>query len=255
MTTDVTLTEVLSNAQSTSQQSVTLAEDFDDFLVLLTTQLQNQDPLAPMDSTEFTNQLVQFSQVEQSINTNEKLDSLVQMQMSNLSSMALNFIGMEVTYPSVDLYYDGTDGSDIIYVFDEEVTDATLYIYDANDELVYSTPVEGATGTSSIEWDGIGDSGEEVEPGTYSIYISGFNGDEDSINATTVVSGLVHGVETQNGIPYLLIGDRAVQQTTVINAKYTGLNSVDETSDTSGDDTDETATDETSESTDTEESA
>jgi len=83
MVSDVTLTGQAANAQRTANQSVTLAEDFSQFLQLLTTQLQNQDPLSPMDSNEFTNQLVQFSQVEQQINANTKLDDLVALQLNN----------------------------------------------------------------------------------------------------------------------------------------------------------------------------
>ena len=74
----VTAADVANLGNNTNAASASLASDFDNFLVLLTTQLQNQDPLNPTDSTEFTNQLVQFSQVEQGINTNQKLDALLQ---------------------------------------------------------------------------------------------------------------------------------------------------------------------------------
>lgn len=242
MASDITLTSVLSDTQSTSQQSVTLANDFSDFLTLLTTQLQNQDPLAPMDSTEFTNQLVQFSQVEQSINTNQKLDSLVQMQMSALAGMSLSFVGMEVTYPSSDLYYDGEDTSKITYVFDQDTTDATLNVYDSEGAIVYTATVAGDTGTNTFEWDGSHQGGGKVDTGTYSIVIDGFNSDGEAVSATTVVSGVVSGVETQNGIPYLLVGDRAVQQTTVINAKTPTAITAADTTDTEDDTTDTTDT-------------
>ena len=100
MASDVTITGALQNAQNTQQQSVTLAEDFSQFLTLLTTQLQNQDPLSPMDSTEFTNQLVQFSQVEQQINSNKKLDNLVQLQLASVSNVALGYVGLDISYIS-----------------------------------------------------------------------------------------------------------------------------------------------------------
>ena len=79
MVSDVTINSALNQQQKTESAKTGLAEDFAQFLTLLTVQLQNQDPLSPMDTTEFTNQLVAFTGVEQQINTNQKLDSLVAM--------------------------------------------------------------------------------------------------------------------------------------------------------------------------------
>ena len=80
---DVSIGTALNQQAQTNSSSVGLASDFNQFLILLTTQLQHQDPLSPMDTTEFTNQLVAFSGVEQQINTNQKLDSLVSLQLGN----------------------------------------------------------------------------------------------------------------------------------------------------------------------------
>ena len=112
MVSDVTVSGAVNNAQKTAQQAVGLAEDFDQFLILLTTQLQNQDPLNPMDSTEFTNQLVQFSQVEQAINQNQKLDDLVSLQLGSVSSVALGYVGLDVNYISSDMNFDGDISQD-----------------------------------------------------------------------------------------------------------------------------------------------
>src|SRR5262245_29800369 len=73
-----------------------LTENFDQFLALLTTQLKNQDPLSPMDSSEFTNQLVQFAGVEQQIATNKNLESLVTLQKSSQVMGALELMGKKV---------------------------------------------------------------------------------------------------------------------------------------------------------------
>ncbi len=83
-----TTTGLADKAAKTNQSGLKLADDMQQFLTLLTTQLQNQDPLSPMDSTEFTNQLVQFSQVEQQITSNQKLDSLLALQLASISSVA-----------------------------------------------------------------------------------------------------------------------------------------------------------------------
>src|SRR6201981_1569760 len=87
-------------SNSTSQAagaSKTLSSNFDTFLTLLTTQLQNQDPLSPMDSNQFTQQLVQFSQVEQQINTNDNLKSLITQGANQTGAYAVSYLGKAVT--------------------------------------------------------------------------------------------------------------------------------------------------------------
>src|SRR5271154_461249 len=104
-----------SSASSSSTSSTSnanplnkLSSDFNDFLTLLTTQLQNQDPLSPMDSTQFTAQLVAFTGVEQQINTNSKLDSLIGIDKGSQLTSAANFIGDTVEAPSSSLSLDAT---------------------------------------------------------------------------------------------------------------------------------------------------
>ena len=74
-----------------------MSSNFDTFLTLLTTQLQNQDPLSPMDSNQFTQQLVQFSQVEQQINSNKNLESLISLTKNQTSVDAVSYLGKTLT--------------------------------------------------------------------------------------------------------------------------------------------------------------
>src|SRR5918911_3460789 len=86
-------------AQQTPKQKTTgLGENFDTFLKLLTTQIKNQDPLQPLDSNQFTQQLVQFSQVEQAINTNDKLSSLVTLQSTNQMVNSLSLVDRTIEF-------------------------------------------------------------------------------------------------------------------------------------------------------------
>src|SRR5215813_8442151 len=85
-----------SSSGSTTDAINKLSGDFNNFLTLLTTQLKNQDPLSPMDSTQFTQQLVAFTGVEQQINTNAKLDQLIGLDKSNLTTGAATYIGNEI---------------------------------------------------------------------------------------------------------------------------------------------------------------
>ncbi len=214
----VTTTGLANSANSTANQSAQLSEDFSQFLTLLTTQLQNQDPLSPMDSSEFTNQLVQFSQVEQQINSNQKLDSLLALQLSSISSVALGYVGMDISYVSADMNYDGSTPVDINYALASEAITAKVNIYDEEGTLVYSGDAPKNTGTNSFTWNGLKTNGQPVEEGTYSVSIDAIDKDGKSIDNSTVVSGHVRGIETQNGVVYVLVGERAVAISSIVNA-------------------------------------
>ncbi len=218
MTSDVTLSGTITKAQNTGQQSVKLAEDFSQFLTLLTTQLQNQDPLSPMDSTEFTNQLVQFSQVEQSINTNQKLDSLLSLQLASISSVALGYVGLDITYTSAEMNFDGTNDIDINYGLAEQASVAKVNIYAEDGTLVRSMDAPKSPGAQKVVWDGKDKNGNLMEPGTYSVKVDAANKDGKPITVSTAVSGNVRGIESQDGVIYLLVGERAIALSSVINA-------------------------------------
>ncbi|HEY8191445.1 MAG TPA: flagellar hook assembly protein FlgD [Alphaproteobacteria bacterium] len=218
MVSDVTLTGAAQSAQKTQAQGVKLANDFSDFLTLLTTQLKNQDPLSPMDSTEFTNQLVQFSQVEQSINTNQKLDSLLSLQMNGQSNIALGYVGMDVTYTSAEMNFDGSRPININYGLDKNASVLKVNIYNESGQLVRSLDGPKTTGAQSISWDGKDLNGNTVPVGTYSVKIDAADGQGAPLTVATAVSGNVRGIEAQNGVVFLLVGDRAVALSSVLQA-------------------------------------
>ncbi len=219
MVSDITVTNTLADAQSTQQQSITLAEDFSDFLTLLTTQLQNQDPLAPMDSTEFTNQLVQFSQVEQQINSNQKLDDMLQLQLSSMSSVGINYVGLDISYLSAEANFDGEAPVTINYSLSDEAFSAQLFVRDETGEVVYSIEVPKDLGQNEFVWNGQTDGGGTAPAGTYTINIDAIDANDDPIQVSTAVSGNVRGIETQNGVIFLLVGDRAVPISNVLQAR------------------------------------
>ena len=213
-----TTTGLAEQAAQTVNQKASLSNDFSDFLTLLTTQLQNQDPLAPLDSTEFTNQLVQFSQVEQQINSNQKLDSLLALQLSSISSVALGYVGMDISYISRDLNFDGTTPIDISYALSEEAVTSKINIYNEDGDLVYSADAPRDTGINQFTWNGTDSAGRPVPEGTYSLSVDALNKEDKAIENSTVVTGRVRGIETQNGIVFVLVGDRAVSVSSILNA-------------------------------------
>ncbi len=223
MTSDVTLQTAIEQQSQTAVAQASLAEDFTQFLTLLTVQLQNQDPMSPMDSSEFTNQLVAFTQVEQSINTNEKLDNLVALGISDGLSSAQSYVGNEVSYVSSEFFFDGSP-QEMRYSLPAEAETATMRIYNESGSVVYEEEVDKSVGAHEISWNGSLSGGGIANDGTYEIVIDALDQNGDAIESTTVVTGLVEGVESQNGQIFLLVGERAVSLSNVLNSKISNNN-------------------------------
>jgi flagellar basal-body rod modification protein FlgD len=238
MTADVTLTGVSQGMSNTQTQAIKLTNDFSDFLRLLTTQLMNQDPLNPMDSTEFTNQLVQFSQVEQAINTNQKLDDMLALQVSSISTVALGYVGLDITYTSAEMNWDGQTPISINYALPSEARVAKINIYDENENLVRSLDSPKSAGAHKVEWDGKDNNGNTVPAGTYSLRVDAADVNEKPITATTAVTGRVRGIESQNGVIFLLVGERAIALGNVIQAVQPQQAATPQGGDSGGDDED-----------------
>ena len=186
---------LLGPSAETLDSSASLSGNFDDFLTLLTTQLQNQDPLEPLDANEFTAQLVQFSGVEQAIATNARLDSLVQLQLNNQVVGAVGFLGNEVeangdTAPLVN------GAAEIGYEVPADMSGVTISILSQEGELVRTVSGDFTTGFHSLVWDGLDDNGNTMPEGPYTFRVSGTGADEESTPIATSVFGTVTGVAT-----------------------------------------------------------
>ncbi len=240
MVSDVTFTGVLNDQQQTAASTASLAEDFSQFLTLLTVQLQNQDPLDPLDTNEMTNQLVAFTGVEQQINTNQKLDSLVSLQLGNALGSSLGYVGLDVSYVGAEFFSDGETPVTINYALDGQAVDNTITILNEQGQTVYSEPGLTAAGAQEFVWDGKDDFGNPVPPGTYSVRIDALDVDESPLGASTIVTGRVSGVESQNGSLFLIVGERAVSLGNVLNAQEPAQPPSDDTVDDTSDDTDDT---------------
>jgi len=212
----VSINTALDQQSKTDIASAGLAKDFNQFLILLTTQLQHQDPLNPMDTAEFTNQLVAFAGVEQQINTNQKLDSLVSLGLGSALGTAQSYIGKEVSYISTEFNHTGTQ-SKIRYSMGANAVTSKISIYDESGKIVYSAEAAKTAGVHDYVWDGTLNAGGKAGPGTYEVKIDALDINGEAVQATSVVTGLVRGTETQNGQIYLLIGDRAVALSNVLN--------------------------------------
>lgn len=195
------------SSSTSNSASQTLSADMNTFLTLLTTQLKYQDPLDPMDTAEFTNQLVQYSSVEQAIQTNEKLDSLLSMNIQNLGAQAVSYIG-KVAQVLGDVMPLQDGQAKAAYTLDKDVQSVTIIVKDLNGNVVYSDEGEVTAGTHEFDWDGKTAGGQQLEDGAYQIVVSAkvANG-ETSANVTTTIFGKVTGVASDSEGVYIGLGD------------------------------------------------
>jgi flagellar basal-body rod modification protein FlgD len=176
----------------------------EDFLRLLVTQLQNQDPLQPMENTEFVAQLAQFSSLEQLTNVNEQLTGvqLGQISMSNLQ--AADLVGQEITARGDHFTYDGNGGADLSFELDGDVAGGEVAIYDEFGGLVRTIDLgEQDAGLSSVHWDGRTDSGTLAGSGRYRMEVTAHDAEDNPVNVSTLFTGEVTGIFFDEGLTEL----------------------------------------------------
>jgi len=199
-----------------------LADDFDDFLILLTTQLQNQDPLDPMDSAEFTQQLVSFTGVEQQIQTNQNLEQLAALsQLNNIGSVA-GYLGNEalVEAPFGD---HTTDGVKWQYANGLETDSVVLSVLTEDGDIVYEETGETGVGIHPFNWDGTTSSGELAEPGNYQLKVTALDSEGGELQTGIAVQETITAVDTSSIEPLFTIGPNTVGQTDILQLVYGNL--------------------------------
>ena len=186
-----------------------LNQTFDQFLLLLTTQLKNQDPMSPMDSSQFTSQLVSFSQVEQQIKTNDNLTKLLAQSNTSQTTLGLSYIGLNVAVQGNQFDFNpATDASvKLNYNLPAKASINTINILDQDGNTVYSANGELGSGTHAFTWNGTDQNGQPVAAGAYTVQVNALDTAQASMNVATQVPGFVTGVETAgDGSINLMIG-------------------------------------------------
>ena len=207
-----TIGSIIPTTTSTAaSDSADLIGNYETFLTLLTTQLKNQDPMEPMKSEEFTNQLVQYSTVEQQIKSNEQLENLTAMMTSNNALAALNFVDTTVTIDGSKGYL-GSYGS-VNYSFNaEEAGTATMVVRNQNGEIVANIPdVAVSAGDQSWKWNGMDAAGNRLANGTYSVQIIAATTDGNDINISSDSTGKVTHVDVSGTEPMLTVNDQTIK--------------------------------------------
>jgi flagellar basal-body rod modification protein FlgD len=207
----VTTTPVSSSASTATGTNSTaasqLAGNFDEFLQLLTTQLQNQDPTSPLDPNQFTQELVQFSSVEQQIQTNTSLTSLISLQQNAQTTSALNFIGHSVVLNgSVAQLSSGQATWN--YAVTKPST-ATINVSDSTGSVVYSTTQSVQPGQQTFTWNGQTNSGNLLTSGSYTIAIAATDTTGQTTAVSTQTQGTVSGVDVSQNPPNLIVNGQS----------------------------------------------
>lgn len=213
-------TPVLSETEADRNK---LAKDLDSFLTLLTSQLKNQDPLSPMDSTEFTNQLVQFAQVEQQININESQTTLIDLGEQSIVTSAVNYIGETIEAASDQVPLQNGVAR-MAYGLGADSSATTIVIRDPTGEIVFTENGLTQAGVHELTWDGLHkDTGAQLPDGTYSVEVTALaEGDsEETVPTWSTTFGRVTGLTNVDGTTIMLMDEVAVPIQQILSVSET----------------------------------
>ena len=196
---------------STSQPDAMadLSSNFSTFLTLLTTQLKNQDPTSPMDSNEFTQQLVMYSQVEQQINTNDNLKTLISQGTSNAASMTTSYLGKKV---SVTNGQASLTNSSATWTYNLKTTAATaqLSVSDSTGKTVFTGTGDTVAGNNTFTWDGKDINGNQLPDGPYKLTVTAADSAGNAVTNTVISTGTVTQIDMTGSAPQLIVGNMEV---------------------------------------------
>jgi flagellar basal-body rod modification protein FlgD len=181
-----------------------IAGNFQTFLQLLTTQLQNQNPLDPLDTNQFTQQLVQFAGVEQQLNANSSLQTLVSLQQTAQSTQALQFVGKTaVVSGNVNSLTNSQATWDLNVPSNSNVT---LSIANSSGQTVFTGTYSANAGNNQpFTWNGKGTDGTQWPDGQYTLTATATDSSGNSVGVTTQIQGVVSSVDLTQSPPLLTI--------------------------------------------------
>jgi len=203
-----------------TQQTVTQ----DDFLKLLIAQLQNQDPLNPMDNQEFAAQLATFNSLGQLISINDKLGGMQNAQAAAEQFNAASLIGKEITSAGSTMSLASGGTAKMGYQLGANASRVVIGIHDGAGKLVRQIEAGAqSAGEKSLTWDGRDSSGRPLAAGLYNFEVSAFDARGKAVAAGTRMKGVVTGVHFESGEPVLQIGDIDVPLSSVTNVRAASL--------------------------------
>ncbi len=187
----------------------------EDFLKLLIAQIQNQDPLKPMESMEFTSQLSQFSSLEQLFNVNNNLEALQNSFAGINQKDPIGYIGKEVKTTDNGITLRNGEASGACYSLKESGS-LIISIADELGREVRSIFRENQAGVHDLDWNGKDNQGQAVPDGKYFFEVSALDEQGWPVDVTAGLSGTVTAVVYQEGTPYLKVGEQMIDPENVV---------------------------------------
>ncbi|HTB45620.1 MAG TPA: flagellar hook capping FlgD N-terminal domain-containing protein [Acetobacteraceae bacterium] len=195
-------------AQTGSAATSSLDGNFNDFLNMLMTQLQNQDPSSPMDTDTFTSELVQFSSVEQQIQTNTSLTNLIQLTQGSEVIQGSSMIGQQVTVQSTQIPLQ--NGTGTVNVTSPAAEKVSISITNSSGTDIFDTTVNAAAGNNTFTWNGTNNAGQTVPNGLYTMVATGSNVGGGTSTLPFTVTGTATGVISSGTTVDLQLGPLSV---------------------------------------------
>lgn len=197
---------------TTSLTGTTSKMGQDEFMKLLCTQLKNQNPLDPMDGTEFAVQLAQFTSVEQLTNLNTGLDSVRSDLVSMMNLEVIGGVGREMTVAGDQLEVTGSS-TKITFLLDGAIQQGTVKIYDEQGTLAGTVDLGSlGAGIQSVSWDS-----SNVDAGKYTFEVSAVDGDGNDVSVQTMMTGTATAVSWKDGVPYYRMNGTDIPFSSVVS--------------------------------------
>ncbi len=186
-----------------------LSGNFSTFLTLLTSQLKNQDPTSPMDANQFTQQLVMYSQVEQQIQGNTHLKTLIAQGQSSAAAMATDYLGKRVSITNGQASL-ASGAANWTYHLATEAKSANLTVTNPSGRVVYTGPAEKTAGNHAFAWDGKDNNGNTLPDGAYKLNVTAVGADGSRVTSSVASAGMVSQIDMTGGAPQFVIGNMQV---------------------------------------------
>ena len=216
--TPTTQAPAAASADTTALGRARLADNFSTFLSLLTTQLKNQDPLSPLDSNQFTQQLVQMTGVEQQIASNDLLKKLVSNTGSGIQT-AVSLIGKDVSAVTNDAQLSNGK-ADWLYKLKLDAADTKIEVLNAKGAVVHvEAAADNKAGDHAYTWNGKDMNGNKLPDGPYTLRVTAKDSTGTAVTSTTYVQGRVTGVEQLDGSTYITVNGGKISWDTVTSVK------------------------------------
>jgi flagellar basal-body rod modification protein FlgD len=211
-----TTTSVLAG---TGDKSNSIAGDFNQFLKLLTTQLKYQDPLAPMDTTQFTQQLAMFANVEQTSNVNTNMKSLITLTQGSQAAAAVAYIGktVQVDNPTASMAQGGQ--VDFTYSLSGQSNATALVVTNSLGRPVFAGPGETGAGSHTFSWNGKDTNGNALPAGNYTLTVAAADSNSKDVPVVVGSMGKVQGVDSSSGTLNLIVNGIEVPFTKVVSVQ------------------------------------